>query len=239
MVSMSTRNSGSPRFTGFPLGLLHFLEELSRYNNRKWFEANRDRYEREVREPALAYITAMEAPLKKISPHFTAVPKKVGGSLMRLHRDVRFSNNKLPYKTNVGIQFRHEAGKDIHSPGLYFHIAPDEVFIAVGIWHPDSDTLRALRETIDEYPGDWRKARDARPFRQRFELAGDTLQRPPRGYGIDHPDVEDLKRKDHIAVAKLDHDVLFDGTLVKTTTDHFRAASKYMRFLCEAVGVDF
>lgn len=236
---MSARTTGAAPFTAFPLGVLHFLEELTRNNNRKWFEANRDRYERDLREPALAYIAAMDAPLKKISPYFTAIAKKAGGSLMRLHRDTRFSKNKLPYKTNVGIQFRHEAGKDIHSPGLYLHIDPEQVFLAVGIWRPDADTLRAIRETIDEYPGDWRKARDAKPFRQRFELAGDTLQRPPRGYGIDHPDVDDLKRKDHIAIAKLDHDVLFDGALVRTTVTHFRAATKYMRFLCEAVGVDY
>lgn len=226
-------------FTGFSLGLLHFLEELSRNNNRKWFDANRDRYEKELREPALAYIAAMGGPIQKISPHFTAVPKKMGGSLMRIHRDIRFSNNKQPYKTNVGIQFRHELGKDVHAPGFYFHIDTDSVFVAAGVWHPDSDSLRAIRETIDEYPTDWKRARDAKAFRNRFELAGDSLKRPPRGYGIDHPLLEDLKRKDHIAVANLDHDVLFDKSLVKLTADYFRSTRKYMQFLCEAVGVDY
>ncbi|WP_425400917.1 DUF2461 domain-containing protein [Aeoliella sp.] len=226
-------------FAGFSLGLLHFLEELSRNNNRKWFEANRDRYERELREPALAYIAAMERPIQKISPHFTAVPKKMGGSLMRIHRDVRFSNNKQPYKTNVGIQFRHEAGKDVHAPGFYFHVDTEGVFVAAGVWHPDSESLKAIRDTMDEYPTDWKRARDAKAFRERFELAGDSLKRPPRGYGIDHPLLDDLKRKDHIAVANLDHDVLFDKSLVKLTADYFRVTRKYMQFLCEAVGVDF
>ena len=226
-------------FTGFPLGLLHFLEELSRNNNKKWFEANRDRYETEVRQPALQFIEAMESPLKKISPHLTAVPKKVGGSLMRVHRDTRFSKDKTPYKTNVGIQFRHETGKDVHCPGYYFHIDTEQVFMAAGIWHPDSTTLLAIRQTIDEYPTDWKKARDAKAFRQRFELSGDSLQRPPRGYGIDHPYVDDLKRKDHIAVAKMDYDVLFDKGLVRLASDHYRAARGYMKFLCEAIGVDW
>lgn len=226
-------------FAGFPLGLLHFLEDLSRHNDKKWFDANRDRYEREVREPALAFIAAMHKPITSLSPHFTAVPKKVGGSLMRIHRDTRFSNDKRPYKTNVGIQFRHESGKDVHSPGFYFHIDTEQVFLGSGIWHPDAETLRAIRDTIDEYPADWRRARDAKAFRARFELAGDSLKRPPRGYGIDHRFVEDLMRKDHIAVAHLDHDQLFDAALVRTVADYFKASKKYMQFLCEAVGVDF
>lgn len=226
-------------FTGFPLGLLHFLEELSHHNNRKWFDANRQRYESEVRQPALQFIASMEKPLQMVSPHFTAIAKKVGGSLMRIHRDIRFSNDKTPYKTNVGIQFRHEFGKDVHAPGYYFHVDTEQVFIGAGIWHPDSSTLRAIRETIDEYPTDWRRARDAKAFRQKFNLTGNSLKRPPRGYGIDHPLVEDLKRKDHIAVATLDHDLLFDKSLVKVVSQHFKAAHKYMKFLCEAVDLDF
>ncbi|QDU53930.1 DUF2461 domain-containing protein [Aeoliella mucimassa] len=224
-------------FTGFPLGLLHFLEELSRHNTKQWFDANRERYETELRQPALQFIEAMEQPLKKISPHLTAVPKKVGGSLMRIHRDTRFSNDKSPYKTNVGIQFRHETGKDVHCPGYYFHIDTDQVFLAAGIWHPDNTTLRAIRETIDEYPSDWKRARDGKAFRQRFELSGDSLKRPPRGFGTDHKYVDDLKRKDHIAVANLDYDLLFDKNLARIATDHYRAAKGYMKFLCEAIDV--
>ncbi len=181
----------------------------------------------------------MQLPLGKISPHFRAVPKKVGGSLMRIHRDIRFSNDKRPYKTNLGIQFRHETGKDVHAPGFYFHVDTEQVFLAAGIWHPESSVLKAIRETIAEYPTDWRRACGGKAFRAKFELAGDSLKRPPRGYGIDHPLVEDLKRKDHIAVAALDHDVLFDKSLVKIAADHFKTAKRYMQFLCEAVGVDY
>ncbi|MGI9458209.1 MAG: DUF2461 domain-containing protein [Aeoliella sp.] len=226
-------------FTGFPLGLLHFLEELTRHNNKKWFDSNRERYERELREPALAFIAAMEKPLKKISPHFMAVPKKVGGSLMRIHRDTRFSKDKTPYKTNVGIQFRHELGKDVHAPGFYFHIDTEQVFLGAGMWHPESVALADIRQTIDEYPRDWRKARDAKPFRAQFDLAGDSLKRPPRGYAQEHPLIVDLKRKDHIAIANLDHDLLFDASLIRTVCDAFKTTRPYVRFLCEAIGVDF
>ncbi|MGI9427261.1 MAG: DUF2461 domain-containing protein, partial [Bythopirellula sp.] len=128
------------KFPGFPLGLLHFLNDLTKHNKRDWFQANKSRYEQELLAPALAFIEAMKEPLGKISPYFQAIPKKQGGSLMRIYRDVRFSKDKRPYKTNVGIHFRHEAGCDVHAPGFYFHIEPDEVFIGAGIWHPDSKT---------------------------------------------------------------------------------------------------
>lgn len=226
-------------FTGFPLGLLHFLEELTKNNNKKWFDANRDRYESEVRKPALEFIAAMQGPLKKLSPHFVAVPKKVGGSLMRVHRDIRFSKDKTPYKTNVGIQFRHEAGKDVHAPGFYFHIDTEQVFLGAGIWHPDATALRAIRHWIDEYPADWKRATRGKAFASKFHLAGDTLQRPPRGYGIDHALIEDLKRKDFIAVAELDHDILFDKAIVKKVSEQLKPTRPLMRFLCEAVEVDF
>lgn len=227
------------RFTGFPLRLLHFLSDLSRHNNREWFMANKQRYERELLEPAQAFITAMAEPLAKLSPHFRAEPKKVGGSLMRIYRDVRFSYDKRPYKTNVGIQFRHRLGRDVHSPGYYFHIDPDEVFLGVGIWHPDSKSLGRIRKAIVKDPAGWKRAKGGKAFRERYELAGDSLKRPPRGFDADHPLIDDLKRKDHIAVAGLDHGELFEPTLVKHTIANFRAASPYMSFLCKSLGVKF
>jgi uncharacterized protein (TIGR02453 family) len=125
-----------------------FLEELAANNNREWFKENKPRYEEQVLDVALHFIQSMQAPLAKIAPHFTAIPQRMGGSLMRVYRDTRFSKNKLPYKTNIGIQFRHEQARDVHSPGYYVHIDPDQVFLGVGMWRPDSDSLRSIRERI-------------------------------------------------------------------------------------------
>lgn len=233
--AMATRAN----FPGFPLGLLHFLEELSRNNHKKWFDTNRERYETELREPALAFIAAMEDPLAKISPHMVASPKKVGGPLMRIHRDIRFSNDKTPYKTNVGIHFRHAAGKDVHAPGFYLHIDTEEVFIGAGMWHPESSALVAIREAIDQDPKAWKRASRGKAFRETYELQGDSLKRPPRGYAVDHPDIEDLRRKDHIGVCNLDHEMLFDPNVIKTTADTFKKAKPYMAFLCESIEVEF
>ena len=107
---------------------LSFLNELAQNNNRDWFNENKVRYEEQVLDVALLFIQSMQKPLREIAPHFTAIPKRMGGSLMRVYRDTRFSKNKTPYKTNIGIQFRHEQAKDVHSPGFYVHVDPEQVF---------------------------------------------------------------------------------------------------------------
>ena len=226
-------------FDGFPLESLAFLDQLSVNNNRDWFNANKQRYEDLIREPSLEFIEAMAAPLQKISPHFRAVAKKTGGSLMRVYRDTRFAKDKTPYKTNVGIHFRHEAGCDVHAPGFYLHIDTNEVFVGAGVWHPDSAALGKIREAIDNDPATWKRASRGKAFRSKYELAGDSLKRPPRGYDADHPLIDDLKRKDHIAMCRLDHDDLFEPTVVKHVAATFRSAKTYVRFLCEAIDVPF
>ena len=124
-------------FRGFEPQLFQFLEELADNNNRPWFQKNKGRYQREVLEPAMAFIRAFQPRLKRISPSFLASDRRVGGSLQRVYRDTRFFKDGEPYKTNVGIQFRHEQGRDVHAPGFYVHIAPGECFLAVGLWRPE------------------------------------------------------------------------------------------------------
>ena len=226
-------------FEGFEPSLVRFLRQLRRNNNCEWFGANKERYEELVREPALDFISAMGPPLARFAPYFVAVPKKTGGSLMRVYRDTRFAKDKTPYKTNVGIQFRHERGKDVHAPGYYFHIDPDEVFIGAGIWHPHPDALRAIRTAIAEKPDAWSKVLRSRSLKKHFELAGDALKRPPRGFDPEHTHIEDIKRKDFIAVKQLDHALLREKDVVRQVAAAFKSATPLMSFLCGAVGVKF
>ena len=116
--------------------LFTFLRQIRQHNERTWFETNKPLYETAVRMPAFAFINAMGPRLATASPHFRAVAKKNGGSLMRIYRDTRFSKDKTPYKTNVGIQFRHELGRDVHAPGYYVHLEPGRCFLGAGIWRP-------------------------------------------------------------------------------------------------------
>ena len=97
--------------------LFTFFRELQQNNNRAWFQANKHRYEQDVREPLLQFITDFGVRLAEISPHYLADARKSGGALFRINRDIRFSPDKTPYKTAAGIQFRHESGKDVHAPG--------------------------------------------------------------------------------------------------------------------------
>lgn len=223
------------KFKGFELSLLHFLHDLAQNNNREWFEKNKPRYEELVRGPALEFIESIAKPLGRISPHFQAVAKKSGGSLMRVYRDTRFSKDKRPYKTNVGIHFRHEQGKNVHAPGFYFHIEPEEVFVGAGIWHPDSETLGKIRQHLHQEPTQWKRATNSKAFREKLELAGDSLKRPPRGYDQDHPLIDDLKRKDFIAAQNLDVEQLFEPTIVTEIAASFRTAKPLVRFICDAI----
>jgi len=223
----------------FGPGLLRFLRDLERDNDRDWFETHRDRYETEVREPALAFIRSMARHVEAISPHLTAEARKVGGSLMRVHRDVRFSRDKRPYKTNLGIQFRHAGGRDVHAPGLYVHVEPGSMFLAAGMWRPDAPSLRAIRTAIAADPRGWTRVRDGAAFRKDWDLEGDSLRRVPRGWPADHPMAEDLRRTDHIAVHAMTPRDVVRGDLVAHVAATFRRTRAYLAWLTGAVGLPF
>jgi uncharacterized protein (TIGR02453 family) len=229
----------SKRYTQFEKKTISFLKELADNNNREWFQANKSRYENDVLDVALHFIQTMQDPLAKIAPHFTAVPTRIGGSLMRVYRDTRFSKNKLPYKTNIGIQFRHERAKDVHSPGYYVHIAPDEVFLGAGMWRPDAEPLRQIRERIAARPDEWQRAISTAPFKKRFSLNGEVLQRPPRGFDKEHPCIDDIRRKSFIAVRNLSVEDCLLPEFQRNVETSFKQVTPFMEFLCAAVGVKF
>jgi len=221
----------------FSQASFEFLRHLGEHNKRDWFAEHKHDYEQLIREPALAFIRAMQAELESFAPHVVASDKKVGGSLMRVYRDVRFSKNKSPYKTNIGIQFRHELGKDVHAPAFYLHIEAHNVFVGAGIWHPDGETLKKIRGYIDAHPTRWHDALHDKAFRKAFSLAGDSLKRAPKGYPIDHPMIEDLKRKDFIAIAPLMPELIIEDDLVSFIASYFATATPLMQQLCRAIGV--
>lgn len=224
--------------TCFTKRTFEWLSELRTNNNRAWFAEHRERYEADVREPALAYIEAMGPVLRRVSKHFTAIAKRSGGSLMRVHRDMRFAKDAQPYKTNIGIQFRHERGRDVHAPGFYIHVEPGQCFIAAGIWRPDSAALRAIRLEIADRPAAWRRTSTSR-FTEKFALGGESLSRPPRGFAPDAPCIEDLKRKDFIAVMQLSDAFIRRADLPAASGELYGRTAPLMRFLCAALDLDF
>ena len=230
----------APLSTGptFTAASLQFLNKLAQNNSRDWFKEHQEEYEHVVRTPALRFIEQMKPGVLAISPKLTAVPKKVGGSLMRPQRDSRFSKDKTPYKTNVGIQFRHFQGKDVHAPGLYLHIAEEGCFIAAGIWHPESKALNAIRACIDENPNAYQKA--LKELQEHgFIMDGDSLTRPPKGYDKTHPLLTELKRKDFIAVKNIDFEDLCKPGAINFCTEQFQHCAQLMAYLCFALELDF
>lgn len=225
-----------PCFTGDTFA---FLTELEANNNRAWFDERRQVYEDTVRSPALAFIDAMAGDIHALSPHFLAVAKKLGGSLMRVHRDVRFGEDKRPYKTNIGIQFRHEQGKDVHAPGFYVHLEPNDCFLGVGIWHPDGTALERIRAAIDANTKAWIKASREPGFAKSFALTGAALTNAPRGYAKDHPLLEDLKRKDFIAIMPFHRTLATTKDFQAEVVAAFRSSLPFMKFLCKSLELPF
>ena len=219
--------------------LFHFLEDLADNNDRDWFKANQETYEAVIREPALEFINDFAEPLSKISPHFNADSRKVGGSLFRIQRDTRFAKDKTPYKTNTGLQFRHVMAKDVHSPGYYINLQPRECYIGLGLWRPETKVAYQIRAAIDEDQAGWKKASRNKRFTDVLTVGGDSLMRPPKGYDEDHPLIDDLKRKDFIASTRITQKMVTSDHFMDDLADIFKRATPYMSFLCHAVGVSF
>jgi uncharacterized protein (TIGR02453 family) len=226
-------------FSGFPPETLDFLFDLAQNNTRVWFTENKHRYENFVVEPALDFIATMGERMPKLSEHITCIPRRQGGSLFRIYRDVRFARDKRPYKTNIGIHFRHEQARNAHTPGYYLHIGVDGCFLGGGIWRPDGPALQRIRTRIVEKPEEWKKILRGRKFRNNFELGGESLKRPPKGFPPDHESLEYLKRKDFIAISNFDHDLVLDADIVDYALEMYEATQLFMRFLCDSQELQF
>ena len=212
-----------------------FLRELAENNNREWFAANKERYERDVRGPALRFVADFQRPLSRIAPKLVADPRPVGGSMFRIHRDTRFARDKSPYKDHVGLHFFHEAAKKAPSvPGFYLHLMPGQSFAAAGIWHPDPPSLARLRESIAKRSPEWTAVK-----RSKLPIEGDSLKRPPRGYASDHPDIEDLKRTDFVTSIKLQPRDLCSKSFLSDFAAHCKRMSPLVKFVTRALGMSW
>jgi uncharacterized protein (TIGR02453 family) len=230
------------RHSYFSPGVFTFLRELAANNDREWWEDNKDRYVRLIREPAKEFIADFGPRLQAISDRFVADTRTNGGSLMRPYRDTRFSKDKTPYKTNVGIQFRHEMGKDVHAPGFYLHIEPGACWAGVGLWRPEPKVAKKIRDAIAEGPDDWRAATRSRGFTATWTLESDDearLKRLPREYDDQHPFADDLRLKTFTAGHRLTQAQIASADFDDILARAFKASDRYVAFLCRATGLPF
>lgn len=187
-----------------------FLEQLRENNNREWFQENKAWYEEakqnveQFTEEILSFIREID---QSIPAHLTA--KK---SIMRIYRDIRFSKNKTPYKTNFGISIS-AGGKATGTPGYYFHIEPNKSFIAGGYWAPEATDLKAMRQEIDYNTSDFLKIIESKEFKDYFGglEREDTLKFAPKGYEVDHPHIALLKLKSFVCVHDITNKSLTSG----------------------------
>jgi uncharacterized protein (TIGR02453 family) len=214
----------------FDKGVFTFITELKQNNERAWFNANKDRYEQDVKEPFLDFISDAAGPLRTISKAIVADPRPNGGSLFRIYRDTRFSKDKTPYKTHAGAHFQAGA-KGVHGPGYYLHLEPGQCFLAGGMWMPETKALQMIRERIADKPAEWSKAR------AKLDHGESALKRPPRGFDPDHPMIEDIKRKSFTASVKLTNKQVLADDFMTTFIGGCREIAPLMKFLATAVGV--
>lgn len=230
-------------FTSFSPKALTFLRGLRKNNRKEWFEAHRAQYEQELKRPLAALIEEMDVHLAAIAPEIVGSPKK---SAFRIHRDVRFSKDKSPYKTHVACWFFHrDIGTRMQSEavhggaGFYLHVAPGESFCGGGIWMPPRPALQKIREAlVDDLEG-WTVVVRDRAFRRRF---GDLdqegmLTRVPRGYAPDHPAAEWLRYQSFTAGTPLTDAEVTSPKLPATLARHYAAMTPFVRWLNHALGL--
>ena len=214
----------------FDQGLFKFLRELKANNNREWFQANKHRYENSVKQPMLQFITDFAPHLHKVHPRFVADPKPTGGSMFRIYRDIRFSEDKSPYKTMASAHFwHHKASRHVHVPGFYLHLEPGMCFTAAGVWHPDAPTLFAIRQAIVNRSGEWKK------LRRKIEIQGERLSRPPKGFAADHPFIEDLKFKDFVTSQPYTESQVCSTTFITDLAKTYKQMLPLVEFLSKAL----
>jgi len=230
-------------FRGFRPAALTFLRSLARNNTREWFQAHRADYEGEVRAPLAALVEEMDVRFAELAPEIVGNPRR---SVFRIHRDVRFSSDKSPYKTNAACWFYHgDAGRGVGATathggaGFYFHLEPGASMLGGGIWMPPRPALTRLRERIDEEHRTLRRILREPALAKRFGALDDTatLTRMPRGYADDHP-AADLLRHQSFTVGRTlaDADVLGPKLADVLARDYARLVP-FVRWFNAALGL--
>ncbi|MFM2207484.1 MAG: hypothetical protein RL213_1459 [Bacteroidota bacterium] len=212
---------------------LAFLKDLKKHNDRDWFEANRERYEA-ARQDVATLTEGFISGISKKEPAVAGLAAK--DCVFRIYRDVRFSKNKSPYKTNMGA-YVSPGGKKSTLAGFYLHIEPDGSFLAGGIWMPEAEALRRIRQEIDYNGNDLKKILNGKKFKEMFGGFDPEykLKTTPKNYSKDHPDIELLKHTSFICWSSFDDKTVVSKDFVKTAVKTAELLVPLNRFLNVAV----
>jgi uncharacterized protein (TIGR02453 family) len=217
--------------TYFSSDALKFLRGLKRNNERVWFEARRNAFEKELKEPMLAVIGEVNEAMAEFAPMHVRPAQKI---IMRIYRDIRFSPNKQPYKTHVSAWWVRDGLEKTSGAGFYFHVSPEEVVIAAGAYMPEREQLLAIRRYLAEHHAEFRalmKGKKLRALMEEFD--GAPLTRAPKGFPEDHPAIDLLKNKQWGVSARLPGERATRASLVKDVVERFRVAAPIIAMLNE------
>jgi len=219
----------------------NFLRELARNNNKPWFAAHKHDYETHVRAPFQRLLVDLQPALAAISAQFRADPRNVGGSLFRIYRDARFSHDKSPYKPWQGANLFHVRRREVATPSFYIHLQPGENFVGAGIWHPEPDTQRTLRQFIFDNPNTWQTVTRNPALRRREFTLDDSekLTRPPRGFPAEFACIDDLKLRNWVFLRPLDDAVMTSPRLRQMIVKDVQMLAPFVDYLCAALELEF
>jgi uncharacterized protein (TIGR02453 family) len=219
---------------------LGFLTRLAAHNNKTWFNEHKREYEQVLRLPFQQLIADLQPDIEAISPHFRADPRTVGGSLYRIQRDARYSHDKSPYKTWQGARFYHERRRLQIVPLFYLHLQPGGCFLGAGLWHPEPESMRKVRQFIFDNPASWKAAAHSKAITSRFELdPNEKLVRAPRGYPAEHELIEDLKHRNWVYWRSLDDSDITSASLRATLVKDYTTLAPFVDYLCAALDLEF
>ena len=213
---------------------LNFLKQIAVNNERDWFQLHKDEYNT-AREDVLNFTSHLLKELAKVDP---SIPADLAAKscLMRIYRDVRFSKNKAPYKTNFGIGISAN-GKNFNGPGYYIHLQPKKSFIAAGYWMPEPDHLKAIRQEIDYNSAEFHDIIDNVSFKDCFGNLNDEdkLKTSPKGYSSGHADIEYLRLKSFIVTHEIRDEELSKADTIPSIISVFEKGYPLMIFLRNAI----
>lgn len=230
-------------FSGIPARAMTFLRGLARNNRKEWFEEHRADYESQLKRPMMQLVEEVDVRLAEITPEIVGSPKK---SMFRIHRDVRFSNDKSPYKTHAACWFFHrDAGSGVGGDaahggaGFYFHIAPTGSFCGGGIWMPPRPALQRIRQSLVDDAEAFENIVLARGFKRRFGALDPEamLKRMPRGFREDHPVAKWLRYQSFTAGAALTADDVHSANLPNVLARHYGVIAPLVRWLNDSLGL--
>lgn len=211
---------------------VEFLKKLDKNNNRDWFNANKDAFIK-ANDNVIAVTGDLLSRVAKFDPDVAGIDPK--SCIFRIYRDVRFSKDKSPYKTNLGA-FIAPGGKKAMMPGYYFHVQPRMYFSAAGKHMPDASELLKIRNAIAANTKEFLKIVNAKPFKTRFgDLDGDRLTKPPKGFPADHEAIEFLKLKSFTVTEEFSEKEAIGKDYPKLLADSFKAAFPLVAFLRDAL----